>query len=128
MDSLELSDRKGWDPMEDALRTYPLEQPPSNLYANVMKGICPTTESHRETKTYFRLFSWLDAFVSLFFSMMFGLVLLIGRIIPSQMIPSLNWTANMIRQPVVSIPLLISLLMAGCGLVLLYRMTERRAG
>ncbi len=112
-----------WEPVEDALRSFPLEQPPSTLLAGVLRNITPSRQTDTQKMASFQVFSWLDAAISLFFSMMFGLVLLTGRIIPAQMMPLLEWTAKMVCQPIVSIPLLISLLMASSGLLVFFRQT-----
>ena len=115
------------DPIEEAFKSYPLESVPVSLYANVMREVQqPPLEAHQVVRP-FRILSWLDVAISLFLSVMFGMILFVGRIIPPEMIPSLKWALRMIGHPLVIIPLAISLLMAGAGLLITSRLLQNQS-
>ncbi len=106
------------DPIEEAFKSYPLESVPVSLYANVMRGVMQSVPNPHQVVRPFRIISWLDVAISLFLSIMFGMVMFIGEIIPPEMFPSLKWAVRMIGHPLVIIPLVIGLIMACAGLII----------
>lgn len=115
------------DPVEDALRSYPMEPVPVDLYARVMRGVKQSSPRTNQVVRPFQLFSWLDAAISFFLSIMFGMVLFMSRIIPPEMIPSLKYVLRMIGHPLVIIPLIIGLIMACAGLLITSRLLHNQS-
>lgn len=122
MDKMRAISEPTIDPVEDAFRSYPMEPVPGELYARIIRGVKQTSPSVPQVVRPFQLFSWLDVAISLFLSIMFGMILFIGRIIPSEMIPSFKWVLRMIGHPLVIIPLVIGFIMVGIGLLITSRL------
>jgi hypothetical protein len=118
MDEIKNNHGSTADPIEDVFKSYPLESVPVSLYANVMREVQKSPLQPYQVVRPFRLVSWLDVAISLFLSVMFGMIMLMGKIIPPEMIPSLKWAVRMIGHPLVIIPLVIGLIMAGAGLII----------
>jgi hypothetical protein len=113
-----------WQAVDDALTTLPLETPPPDLTRSIMNALPPRPAPQPQAAPRFQIFSWFDVAISLFLSMMFGLVLLLmaGWFIPPQMIPALDWLLEIITYPTIGIPLLIASLLTMVFLALTARL------
>jgi hypothetical protein len=110
MDPLKENQLNAWQAVEDALNTLPMEPPPPDLTLSIMKMLPAQPVLQTQEAAHFQVFSWFDAAISLFLSMMFGLVLLAmtGMFIPPQMMPGIKWLLQVISYPSIGIPLVIA--------------------
>jgi hypothetical protein len=69
----------GGDAVVEALRTYPLDEVPAALQANVMSRVRAAARD-KVLAVHFRL-TWMDFALSLFFAAMLGVVVLVGAML-----------------------------------------------
>lgn len=118
MHQLNSNEMTYWNSVEEALCSLPLEAPPPDLYINVMSQIQTLPFSATLPKPKFQIFSWLDAAICLFGSLMFSMMMMAGWLFPSYIRPTIYWVFQIINYPVVKIPLIGAVMVSLIGVML----------